>query len=93
LVNQQEIRKRVLEAIGRARHQGAADRAAAEPDPKLLIEGMKEQRAKEETGAKVRSQDAIAANNLASRRNAGRCRAHRRTPPHSPKPPQRQGAI
>jgi chaperonin GroES len=42
LVNQQEIRKPRAGGIGRARHQGAADRSAAAPDPKLLIEGMKD---------------------------------------------------
>jgi chaperonin GroES len=66
LINQTEIRKRVLEALGERDIKTLMTVPPANPDPKLLIEGMKEQRAKVEGAAKVRAQDAVAANNLAT---------------------------
>lgn len=61
LVNQLEIRRRVLMAIGETDIKALLTVPKAAPDPKVLIEGMKEVRAKLETAAKVRGQDAKAA--------------------------------
>jgi chaperonin GroES len=66
LVNQQEIRSRYFEALGERDIKKLLTVPKPQPDPKILIEGMKESRAKVEGAAKVRSQDAIAANNLAT---------------------------
>jgi chaperonin GroES len=66
LVNQQEIRRRFFEAVGERDIKALMTVPQPQPDPKLLIEGMKETRAKEEAGAKVRASDAVAANNLAT---------------------------
>jgi chaperonin GroES len=65
LVNQQEIRRRFFEAVGERDIKALMTVPQPQPDPKILIEGMKETRAKEETGARVRASDAVAANNLA----------------------------
>jgi chaperonin GroES len=64
LVNQQEIRRRVLEALGERDIKTLLTVPKPQPDPKLLIDGMKESRGKEETGAKVRAADASAAASL-----------------------------
>jgi chaperonin GroES len=66
LVNQQEIRKRVFEALGERDIKTLLTVPPPAPDPKVLLEGMKEQRAKVEGAAKVRAQDAAAANDLAA---------------------------
>jgi chaperonin GroES len=66
LVNQQEIRRRVLEALGERDIKALLTVPPPSPDPKVLIAGAQEARAKVEGAAKVRSQDAIAANNLAT---------------------------
>jgi chaperonin GroES len=61
LVNQQEIRRRVLEALGERDIKALLTVPPPSPEPKVLLDGMKEQRGKEETGAKVRAADASAA--------------------------------
>jgi chaperonin GroES len=66
LVNQVEIRKRALEAMGERDIKTLLAAPPPAPDPKMLIEGMKTSLAKEETGAKVRASDASAANSLAT---------------------------
>lgn len=64
LVNQLEIRKRVIDAIGERDTKALFDVPPPAPDPKILIEGMKEARAKLMDAAKVRASDAAAAMKL-----------------------------
>jgi chaperonin GroES len=66
LVNQVEIRRRTLEALGERDIKALMTVPPPMPDPKVLIEGMKTSLAKEETGAKVRVADSVAASNLAT---------------------------
>ena len=61
LVNQVELRRRRMVALGTADPDTMLKVPPPQPDPKVLIEGMKEARAKIETAAKVRSSDATAA--------------------------------
>jgi chaperonin GroES len=61
LVNQVEIRRFALNAMGMgAETKKLLDVPPPSPDPKVLIEGMKEARAKLESAAKVRGADAKA---------------------------------
>jgi chaperonin GroES len=64
LVNQLELRKRRMEVLGTADPKTMLTVPAPAPDPKMLVEAMKEARAKVESMAKTRSLDAAAAASL-----------------------------
>jgi chaperonin GroES len=66
LINQTEIRKRVLEALGERDIKTLMTVPPADPDPKLLIEGMKEQRAKVEGPPRCALRMPSPPNNLAT---------------------------
>jgi chaperonin GroES len=61
LVNQLELRRRRMEVLGTPDPKTMLSVPPPAPDPKMLIDAMKEARAKIETQAKVRSLDATAA--------------------------------
>jgi chaperonin GroES len=64
LVNQVELRRRRMEVLGTPDPDTMLKVPPPAPDPKMLVEAMKEARAKVETAAKVRSSDALAAKQL-----------------------------
>lgn len=61
MVNQLELRRRRMEVLGTSDPDMMLKVPPPPPDPKVLIEGMKEARAKLESAAKVRGLDAKAA--------------------------------
>jgi chaperonin GroES len=61
LINQVELRRRRMEVLGTSDPQTMLKVPPPAPDPKMLVEAMKEARAKIETQAKVRQLDASAA--------------------------------
>jgi chaperonin GroES len=65
LVNQELIRRRYFEAVGERDVAALLEVPPPQPDPNVLLESMKEVRAKEESGAKVRASDAKATVDLA----------------------------
>lgn len=64
LVNQVELRRRRMEVLGTPDPETMLKTPEPAPDPKMLIEAMKEARAKVESAAKVRASDAAAARQL-----------------------------
>lgn len=64
LVNQVELRRRRMEVLGTSDPDTMLKVPPPAPDPKMLIEAMKEARAKVESMAKVRASDSIAAKAL-----------------------------
>jgi chaperonin GroES len=61
LINQVELRRRRMEVLGTPDPKTMLQVPAPAPDPKMIVEAMKEARAKIETMAKVRQMDAAAA--------------------------------
>jgi chaperonin GroES len=64
LINQVELRRRRMTALGTPDPDTMLKVPPPAPDPKMLIEAMKETRAKLESQAKVRSSDSLAAVSL-----------------------------